>query len=162
MILIQGKNSSTKACGKARREEKIRISWVDVSYWLMPAVWPSLRFPKAPCSLFLGTRELKNEQHKPRETVEVTHISRYEQPHTKEKTVLDILISCFSCHFLFSALDKHKWRSNKHMELLCKSFPALPLWPQHFSLCSLYCPSFYHITYLQHALIFKPTMPCLS
>lgn len=100
----------------------------------MPPIWPSLRFPKPPCSLFLGTRELKNEQQKPRETVKVMHRSRYVQPHTKEKSVLDILIACLSCHFLFSALDKHKWCSNKHTELLHRSFPALPLWPQHFSL----------------------------
>ena len=71
--------------------------------------------------------------------LKVTCVSRHMQPRTNGKTVLCTPISCLSCHILFSVLDKHKWCSNW-------SLPTLPLWPQHFSLCSLCCLSFYHIT----------------
>lgn len=47
---------------------------------------------------------------------------------------LSSIYSChISCHILFLVLDKHKWCSNKHTELPHRSFPVLPLWPQHFS-----------------------------
>lgn len=59
--------------------------------------------------------------------LKVICVSRYMQPRTKGKPVLHILISCIRCHILFSVLDKHKWFSNKHRELLHTSFPALPL-----------------------------------
>lgn len=164
MILIQGKKTFFHKSiwqGEEGRKEKTKLSACQ----LLTGASNLTNSEVSQNTLFIISRNKRIEEWAAKNLerqLKVICISRYAQPHTKGKTVLHILISCLSCHIFFSVLDKYKWCSNKHTELLHRSFPALPLWPQQFSLCSLYCPCFYHITYLQPASTFKPTMLCLS